>query len=70
MFDGMVISCIDVVLEYVTEAYISWTFGESVCVINEKIFEIGNDGLRKMVVFDGSMKKYTEVFWYLGTDMI
>ena len=70
MFNGMVVSCVDVVLEYVTEAYIGWTCGKSVFVFNEKVFEIGSDGLGEMVFFDGSMEKYAEVFWYLGTVMI
>ena len=66
----MVVSCVDIVFEYVTEAYIGWTCCKCVCVFNEKVFEIGSDGLREIVVFDGSKEKYAEVFWYLGTDRI
>ena len=64
------VSCVDVVLEYATEAYVGWTCCKCVGVFNEKVFEIGNDGLREMVVFDGSKGKYAEVFWYLGKDRI
>ena len=35
-------------------------------VVNEQIFEISHDGLRKMVILNGSMEKFPEVFWYLG----
>ena len=39
-------------------------------MVDEELFETGNDGLRKMVILDGSMKKFPEVFWYLGTNRI
>ena len=35
-------------------------------MVNEQIFEISHDSLRKMVILDGSMEKLAEVFWYLG----
>ena len=64
------VSCVYIMFKYVTESYVSWTCGKRISVVNEEIFETGNDGLRKMVILDGGMKKFPEVFWYLGRNRI
>ena len=64
----MVVSCVDVVLKYVTEAYVGWTCGKSVCVFNEKIFQACSHGVKEVVILDGGKEKYAEVFWDLRTE--
>ena len=39
-------------------------------VFSEKIFQTCSNGVREVVILDGCKKKYAEVFWYLGTDII
>ena len=64
------VACINVVLQYVTESDVGWTCGKRVPVVNEQIFKISHDGLRKVVILDGSLEKLSEVFWYLGRNRL